>query len=406
MASFSYVAVDSKGKQVKGSIDADNQMKASDQLKRDGLTIIEIKEQGLMDKDINLGGLFKKKVSIRDLSLFCRQFVSLHRAGVTIIESMRMLTEQTENPTLREAMQEVSANVQKGETLANSMRAREDVFPPLLAHMVAAGEASGSLDIAFERMAVQFEQSAKINAMIKKAMVYPIMVLVVAVVVVIVMLTFVVPTFMEMFADMDIEMPKITLMVVAASEYMQKNWVVIVAIIIGIVVFISYFKKTPTGRGLIDKALMKMPLFGDLTVKSSSAKFARNLSTMLAAGIAMPEALQIVGDTMNNVYYEECMKNARNDVMQGVPVSTPLEKSGLFPPMVYHMVRIGEETGNTEDMLDTLAGYYEEEVEMATQSLMAALEPLIIIILAAVCGTIIGAVIAPMGAMYEGLDAL
>ncbi|MBQ8188811.1 MAG: type II secretion system F family protein [Lachnospiraceae bacterium] len=406
MASFSYVAVDSKGKQVKGSIDADNQMKASDQLKRDGLTIIEIKEQGLMDKDINLGGLFKKKVSIRDLSLFCRQFVSLHRAGVTIIESMRMLTEQTENPTLRGAMQEVSANVQKGETLANSMRAREDVFPPLLAHMVAAGEASGSLDIAFERMAVQFEQSAKINAMIKKAMVYPIMVLVVAVVVVIVMLTFVVPTFMEMFADMDIEMPKITLMVVAASEYMQKNWIIIVAIIIGIVVFISYFKKTPTGRGIIDKALMKMPLFGDLTVKSSSAKFARNLSTMLAAGIAMPEALQIVGDTMNNVYYEECMKNARNDVMQGVPVSTPLEKSGLFPPMVYHMVRIGEETGNTEDMLDTLAGYYEEEVEMATQSLMAALEPLIIIILAAVCGTIIGAVIAPMGAMYEGLDAL
>ena len=406
MASFSYVAVDSKGKQVKGSIDADNQMKASDQLKRDGFTIIEIKEQGLMDKDINLGGLFKKKVSIRDLSLFCRQFVSLHRAGVTIIESMRMLTEQTENPTLREAMQEVSANVQKGETLANSMRARGDVFPPLLAHMVAAGEASGSLDIAFERMAVQFEQSAKINAMIKKAMVYPIMVLVVAIVVVIVMLTFVVPTFMEMFADMDIEMPKITLMVVAASEYMQKNWIVIVLIIVAIAVFIAYFKKTPTGRGLIDKALMKMPLFGDLTVKSSSAKFARNLSTMLAAGIAMPEALQIVGDTMNNVYYEECMKNARNDVMQGVPVSTPLEKSGLFPPMVYHMVRIGEETGNTEDMLDTLAGYYEEEVEMATQSLMAALEPLIIIILAAVCGTIIGAVIAPMGAMYEGLDAL
>ncbi len=406
MASFSYVAVDSKGKQVKGSIDADNQMKASDQLKRDGFTIIEIKEQGLMDKDINLGGLFKKKVGIRDLSLFCRQFVSLHRAGVTIIESMRMLTEQTENPSLREALQEVSANVQKGETLANSMRAREDVFPPLLAHMVAAGEASGSLDIAFERMAVQFEQSAKINAMIKKAMVYPIMVLLVAIVVVIVMLTFVVPTFMEMFADMEIEMPKITLMVVAASEYMQKNWIVIVLIIVAIVLFIGYFRKTPTGRGLIDKALMKMPLFGDLTVKSSSAKFARNLSTMLAAGIAMPEALQIVGDTMNNVYYEECMRNARNDVMQGVPVSTPLEKSGLFPPMVYHMVRIGEETGNTEDMLDTLAGYYEEEVEMATQSLMAALEPMIIIVLAAVCGTIIGAVIAPMGAMYEGLDSL
>lgn len=406
MASFSYVAVDSKGKQVKGSVEADNQMKASDQLKRDGLTIIELKEQGALDKDINLGGLFKRKVKIRDLSLFCRQFVSLHRAGVTIIESMKMLTEQTENPTLKEAMQEVSTNVQKGETLANSMKARPDVFPGLLVHMVSAGEASGSLDVAFERMAVQFEKSAKINAMIKKAMVYPIMVLAVAVVVVIVMLTFVVPTFMEMFADMDIEMPKITLMVVAASEFMQKHWIIIVAIIIALVAFFKYFSKTATGKGLIHKALIKMPLFGDLTVKSSSAKFARNLSTMLAAGISMPDAVQIVGDTMNNVYYEECMQNARNDVMQGVPLSTPLERSGLFPPMVYHMTRIGEETGNTEEMLDTLANYYEEEVEMATQSLMAALEPLIIIVLAGVCGTIIGAVIAPMGAMYEGLDSL
>lgn len=406
MASFSYLAIDSKGKQVKSSIEADNQLKASEQLKRDGLTIIELKEQGVLDKDINLGGLIKKRVKIRDLSLFCRQFVSLHRAGVTIIESMRMLTEQTENPTLREALQEVSSNVQKGETLASSMRARDDVFPPLLAHMVAAGEASGSLDIAFERMAVQFEQSAKINAMIKKAMVYPIMVLVVAVVVVIVMLTFVVPTFMEMFADMEIDMPKITLMVVAASEFMQKNWYIVVAIIIAFVVFFRYFSKTPTGKGLIHKALIKLPLFGNLTIKSSSAKFARNLSTMLAAGISMPEAVQIVGDTMNNVYYEECMRNARNDVMQGVPLSTPLEKSGLFPPMVYHMVRIGEETGNTEDMLDTLANYYEEEVEMATQSLMSALEPLIIIVLAGVCGTIIGSVMAPMAAMYEGLDSL
>lgn len=406
MASFSYVAIDGKGKQVKNSIEADNQLKASEQLKRDGLTIIELKEQSMMNKDINLGSLLKKRVKIRDLSLFCRQFVSLHRAGVTIIDSMRMLTEQTENPTLREALQEVSSNVQKGETLANSMKARSDVFPPLLAHMVAAGEASGSLDIAFERMAVQFEQSAKINGMLKKAMVYPVMVLVVAVVVVIVMLTFVVPTFMEMFADMDVEMPKITLMVVAASEFMQSHWIVIVAVILGLVAFFRYFSRTATGKGIIHKALIKMPLFGDLTVKSSSAKFARNLSTMLAAGISMPDALQIVGDTMNNIYYEECMKNARNDVMQGVPLSTPLEKSGLFPPMVFHMTRIGEETGNTEEMLDTLADYYEEEVEMATQSLMAALEPLIIIILAGVCGTIIGAVIAPMGAMYQGLDNL
>lgn len=406
MASFAYVAIDSKGKQVKASIEADNQMKASDMLKKDGLTIVELKEQSMLNKEISVGSLFKKKVKVRDLSLFCRQFVSLHRAGVTIIESMRMLTEQTENPALREAMQEVSTNVQKGETLANSMRTRPDIFPNLLVHMVSAGEASGSLDIAFERMAVQFEKSDKINSMIKKAMVYPIMVLVVAVVVVIVMLTFVVPTFMSMFADMDIDMPKITLAVIAASDFMQKYWYIVVAIIIAFVVFFRWFKTTPTGEGLLNKAALKLPLFGDLTVKSSSAKFARNLSTMLAAGISMPDAVQIVADTMNNVFYRECMLNAKNDVMQGVPLSQPLEKSGLFPPMVYHMTRIGEETGNIEDMLDTMANYYEEEVETATQSLMAALEPVIIIILAGVCGVIIGSVMAPMAAMYEGLDSL
>lgn len=406
MASFAYVAVDARGKQVKASIEADNQMKASDMLKKDGLTIIELKEQSMLNKEISVGSLFKKKVKIRDLSLFCRQFVSLHRAGVTIIESMRMLTEQTENPALREALQEASTNVQKGETLANSMRARPDIFPNLLVHMVSAGEASGSLDIAFERMAVQFEKSDKINSMIKKAMVYPIMVLVVAVVVVIVMLTFVVPTFMSMFADMDIDMPKITLAVIAASEFMQQYWYIVVGVIVAFVFFFRWFKQTPTGEGLINKAAIKAPLFGDLTVKSSSAKFARNLSTMLAAGISMPDAVQIVADTMNNVFYRECMLNAKNDVMQGVPLSQPLEKSGLFPPMVYHMTRIGEETGNIEDMLDTMANYYEEEVEMATQSLMAALEPVIIIVLAGVCGVIIGSVMAPMAAMYEGLDSL
>lgn len=406
MASFAYVAVDARGKQVKASIEADNQMKASDMLKKDGLTIIELKEQSALNKEISVGSLFKKKVKVRDLSLFCRQFVSLHRAGVTIIESMRMLTEQTENPALREALQEASTNVQKGETLANSMRARPDIFPNLLVHMVSAGEASGSLDIAFERMAVQFEKSDKINSMIKKAMVYPIMVLVVAVVVVIVMLTFVVPTFMSMFADMDIDMPKITLAVIAASDFMQQYWYIVVGVIVAFVFFFRWFKQTPTGEGLINKAAIKAPLFGDLTVKSSSAKFARNLSTMLAAGISMPDAVQIVADTMNNVFYRECMLNAKNDVMQGVPLSQPLEKSGLFPPMVYHMTRIGEETGNIEDMLDTMANYYEEEVEMATQSLMAALEPVIIIILAGVCGVIIGSVMAPMAAMYEGLDSL
>lgn len=405
MATYSYIAVDKAGKQSKGSIEADSLEKARSLIKKDGLMPTELKEQGLMDKDINLS-FFKKKVSTRDLSIFSRQFVSMHRAGVTILESLRMLTEQTENESLREAVQEAYLGVQKGESLAKSMAKSPKVFPKLLIHMVTAGEASGSLDIAFERMSEQFEKSARLQALIKKAMIYPIVVAVVAVAVVIVMLTFVVPTFMGMFADMEIDMPGITLAVVAASEYMQKRWYVVVGIMIAVVAFIAWFKKQPAGEALISKAAIKLPLFGNITIKSSSAKLARTLSTMLAAGIPMPEAVEITAGTINNLFYKEALMNAKTDVMQGVPLSQPLERCGLFPPMVYHMTRIGEETGNVEEMLDKLADYYEEEVETATQSLMAALEPMLIILMAGVCGVIIGAVMAPMAAMYEGLDNL
>lgn len=407
MTSFKYIAVDNKtGKRVSGSIEADNPQRASEQLKKEGKMPIEIKEETIFDKDIDMSSLFHKKVAVRDMSIFCRQFVSMHRAGVTILETMRMLTEQTENPTLKSGLQECYLGVQKGDSLASSMAKRGDVFPKLLIHMVQAGEASGSLDIAFERMAIQFEKSAKLQGLIKKAMIYPIMVMFVAVAVVIVMLTFVVPTFMTMFDDMEIDMPKITLAVVAASDFMKARWYIVLLVAVALFFFCRWFFKTETGETLIAKAAIKIPLFADLTIKQNAAKFARNLSTMLAAGISMPEAVEIVAETMNNKFYIMTMRDAKSDVMQGIPLSQPLEKSGLFPPMVYHMVRIGEETGNIESMLDTLADYYEEEVEVATQSLMAALEPLMIIVLAGICGVIIGAVMAPMAAMYEGLDKL
>ena len=407
MATFKYTAVDGKtGKNVSGTIEADDLQKASNALKNEGKTPIEVKEAGVLDKEVDLGSIFKKKVPVRDMSLFCRQFVSMHRAGVTILESLRMLTEQTENATLKSGLEDCYLGVQKGESLAGSMAQRPEVFPKLLIRMVQAGEASGSLDVAFERMAVQFEKSARIQGLVKKAMVYPIMVMIVAVAVVIVMLTKIVPTFMDMFADMEIDMPKLTMAVVAASDFLKARWYVVLAVVIVLVIAFKYFSKTATGEMLLAKAAIKVPLIADLTTKQSAAKFARNLSTMLAAGISMPEAVEIVAETMSNKFYEITMHDARTDVMQGVPLSQPLEKSGLFPPMVYHMVRIGEETGNIEAMLDTLAEYYEEEVETATAALMAALEPLMIIVLAAICGVIIGAVMAPMAAMYTGLDNL
>ncbi len=406
MAAYKYTAFDKSGKTITGTIEADNEQRAAEQLKKEGKMPTEIKEQGVLDKDINMADLFHKKVPVRDMSIFCRQFVSMHRAGVTILETMRMLTEQTENETLKSGLQDVYLGVQKGESLAASMSQRPEVFPKLLIHMVTAGEASGSLDIAFERMAIQFEKSAKIQGLIKKTMVYPIMVLVVAVVVVIVMLTYIVPTFMNMFADMEIEMPGITLAVVAASDWLVANWPIALIIVVVAAFAIRWFVRTETGEIMVAKIAIKVPLFADLTVKQNAAKFARNLSTMLAAGISMPDAVEIVSETMSNRYFTTAMKDARNDVMQGIPLSQPIEKCGLFPPMVHHMTRIGEETGNIETMLDTLADYYEEEVEVATESLMAALEPLMIIGLAGICMVIIGAVMAPMASMYTGLDNL
>lgn len=405
MASFQYVAVNKAGKNVKGVVEADNQAKAQAMVKAEGLVPVEVKAQGLLDKDIELGFL-KEKVKVRDLSLFCRQFVSMHRAGVTILEALRLLMEQTENKTLREAAQETYLGVQKGETLASSMKKRPDVFPELLIHMVTAGEASGSLDIAFERMAVQFEKSAKIQGLVKKAMVYPIVVAVMAVVIVIVMLTFIVPNFIAMFADMEIQMPAITLAVMAMSKFMQKFWYLVIAFIIAVVIGINYAKTTPTGIRFFDKIALKMPLFGKLTTKTNSSKFARNLSTMIAAGISMPDAVDITAQTMSNIYFKEAMIAAKSEVMQGIPLSQPLEKCGLFPPMVYHMTRIGEETGNIEEMLDKMADYYDEEVEVATQQLMAALEPMLIIVMAGVCGGIIASVMAPMVTMYDAMDSL
>ena len=405
METFSYKAVDASGKDVKGAIEAESKDEAARKIKEQGFTPISIGKQGALDKDVNLSFFGPRKIPARDMSVFCRQFASILKAGVSVINALEMLGEQTENKRLKEAIERTQSSVEKGENLSDSMRENEE-FPSILVDMIKAGEASGSLENSLTRMAVQFEKSAKIQGLIKKTMIYPIMVLVVAVVVVIVMLTFVVPTFMSMFADMDIDMPKITLAVVAASEFMQARWYIVVAVIIALVIFIRWFKRTETGETLFAKAAIKIPMLADLTVKQNAAKFARNLSTMLAAGISMPDAVEIVAETMGNKFYTMAMRDARADVIQGVPLSQPIEKSGLFPPMVYHMVRIGEETGNIENMLDTLADYYEEEVEVATQSLMAALEPLMIIMLAGVCGVIIGAVMAPMAAMYSGLDNL
>ncbi len=404
MASYGYEAIDKVGRATKGSIEADTIEIARAMIKAKDLVIIDIKEQSLLTKDvnINIGGYPKA----RDLSVFCSQFVSMLRAGVAIIEALKLLEEQTECVKLKEATKKVRNDVETGETLADSIAKHPKVFPELMVNLVRSGEASGSLDTALSRMGLQFEKTARTKALIKKAMIYPIMVGIVAVALIVIMLVVVIPKYEVMFKDLGTDLPGITVAMVNASNFLTTYWFIVVPAIIGIVILIRIWSKTDSGKHVLHKFTLKFPISKKLVTKKSSALMARTLSTLLGAGVPLLEATEIVSTTMENVYFKEALEMAHEEVMIGQPLSIPLEDAGIFPPMVYHMVRIGEESGNVEEMLDKLAEYYEEEVEMEVQSMMAALEPIIIIVLAGIVGTLVAACFAPMLKMYSALDGL
>ncbi len=404
MASWGYVAVDKSGKEIKGSREADSKEQAVRELKGQGLIVLEVTQKNVFTRDIAFD--FGGRPTPRDLAVFCRQFASITRAGVTMIHTLNMLTEQTENARMRKAVQAVRADVEKGESFSDSLARHPKVFPELLVQMVRAGEASGSLEAAMERMAVQFERSAKTQALIKKAMIYPVMVALVAVAVIIAMLAFVIPRYMDMFEELNAELPGITLLVVNMSKFITGGWYIIVPVIVVAAVCLKAWARTGRGRHVTGRIALKIPAVKNLSVKSASSQMARTLGTLLTAGVSLVEAVDIVADTMGNIWFKEALKETKEQIMMGVPMSQPLQECGLFPPMVYHMVRVGEESGSTEEMLYKLADYYEEEVEIAVQSLMAALEPIIIIVLAGIVGFLIGAVMAPMVNMYEALDNL
>ena len=404
MAAYGYEALNSAGKEIKGSVEADNIEAARQVLKKQGIQVISIKPQSALTKDINIkvGGYPKP----RDMSVFCRQFVSMTKAGVTISEALKMLTEQTENDRLREAAEGVRVSVEKGETLASSLAMYPKIFPSLMVHMVEAGEASGSLDVALERMATQFEKSAKTSAMVKKAMIYPVAVCIVALAVVVVMLVVVIPNYATMFESLGTDLPALTKAVQAASNFIITKWFILVPAIIAIVVLIKMFAETDTGIHFFDKLKLSIPAYKNLEVKTASAQMARTLSTLMAAGVPLVDAVEIVSNVMPNVYFKEALQDCKNEIIIGQPLSKPLEQCGLFPPMVYHMTHIGEETGATEEMLAKQADYYEEEVEAAVASFMAAMEPVIIIVLAAIVLVLVGACLMPMMTMYETLNAM
>ena len=403
MPGYFYIVADKAGKEKRGKMEANNRDAAKELLKKDGYVILSLEEQS---QQFDMNFTFGRKLKPRDLSVFCRQFVSILEAGVAMKEALAMLEEQTENKTLKKSIAEVLTNIEKGNSLADAMRGESHVFPPMLINMVEAGESSGNLEMAFSRMAEQFEKEAKLKATVRKATVYPIVLIFACIGVIGVMLLYVIPIFIDMFKEIDMEMPAFTMFVMGLSEWAGTHVYIIVGAAVAIFAAYQAYYRTEGGRKNIDKIKMKMPLFGQLVVKSNCSRFARTASTLLAAGVPRIDCLDIVSRSVNNIHYSMAIQNAREEVMKGIPLSEPLRDAGIFPPMVYHMTGIGEETGNIVQMLNKLADYYDEEVEITTQTILAAMEPLIIVFMAVVVGSLVIASILPIAAMYEGLDNL
>ncbi len=400
MAVFNYKVVDRNGKNKKGTIEAPNRDGAEKKLKADGYAIMSLTEQNSPFS----GGLIKKKVKSKDLAVFCKQFSAVIRAGVTIISALELMGDQIENKTLQRAVMDAKTYVEKGGTLADALRVNSEVFPPIMINMVAAGELSGNLEICLDRLTEHFEKDNALSAKIKGAMTYPIVVFIVMIIVVIVVMVMVIPNFSSMFAEMGTQLPLATRIMVAASNFIIHKWWLLIIIVAAIVVGCKAFKRSSVGEQLFANMAIKMPIFGNLTIKSACSRFARTMSTLMASGISMIDAVEQVAKMMDNKIIRDGLLDAKTQVAKGIPLSKPLKDMEMLPPMLSAMTKIGEETGDIEEMLSKVADYYDEEVEEATNKLTAAMEPLIMVVLACIVGMIVAAVYGPIMSMYSALD--
>lgn len=401
MASYKYEIIGPDGKAKSGTIEAASMEVATAELKAGGGVVVSITRANAFNKDLEIH--IGKAVSVRELSVFCRQFESVLNAGVTVIEALNMLAEQTENKQFRAALEDVRDSVQKGETLSHAMGQHPKIFPDLMVRMIEAGETSGGLDKAFNRVGSQFEKEAHLKGLIIKSAIYPIILVVVIIVIVAIMMIKIVPTFTESFDEVGGQLPGITRAVMGVSDFFVHSWYFMVLGVAAFVVFIKALQKTENGALFLGRLGLHLPLVGQLNIKTASARMTRTLSTLMGSGIQLVDALHLVTDMMSNEIVKRVLRKAEEEVTHGIPLSKPLADSEVFPPMVYHMIEIGEETGNMEDMLDKIAEYYDEEVEMATQTLLAAMEPMIIIIMALVVVPIVLAIMMPMYSLYDSI---
>lgn len=402
MPGFNYTAINRNGKRVRSSLDASSIETAKSSLRGAGYTILDIKEQTTLNRDIEIPFLGKPKA--KDMAVFCRQFVSILRAGVSVASVLSMLGQQTSNKKLRAAIREMQADVEKGESLATSMRRHPKIFPAILVNMVAAGESSGNLEESFRQMELYFERSKRTKSKVTSAMIYPCVLIVVMIVVLIVMMTKIIPNFLKTFEDMDAELPKITLGVMAVCEWFKSWWWVPLLVLAALIVGGVLFHRTNKGKHFFGWLARKTPVVGNLTVKTACATFCRTMEVLIGSGLTLTDSMDLAASNMGNIYYLEAIRDARALVAEGTPLRESLVRTGIFPPMVSNLVGVGEETGDLQSMMGKVADYYDEEVDEATKKLLNLMEPAIIIVMAVFVVIIVLAIYLPMINMTKAFD--
>jgi type IV pilus assembly protein PilC len=402
MPTFAYKAREANGNVKEGTLDAGKESEAVSKLKQQRLTVIEIKESGG-------GGLIEKimgkpPVTPKDLVLFSRQLSTLVSAGVPIVQSLGILEDQQENPTFKEVLTGVRTDIEAGLSISDALKKHPEAFPDIYTAMIRAGELGGILDTILERLSGFLEAAEALRAKVKSAMMYPGIVLTICGLVTIFLLTFVIPTFKNIFESFGKELPMPTQILINISDFLRSKWYMIPTIPAGAYYGFKKFYSTPNGRKWVDGKVLDAPIFGILLKKVAVAKFTRTLGTLIKSGVPIMQALETVGATAGNVVIEEAVVGARESIREGGRLADPLRKSGLFPAMVVQMIGVGEETGALDQMLAKIADFYDQEVDTAVKGLTSMIEPIVIVVMGVVIGTIVIAMFMPMfemGSMVE-----
>ncbi|HAT4272794.1 type II secretion system F family protein [Clostridium perfringens] len=401
MAIFKYKAINSEGQRIEGSQSADSESQIREMLLSNQYYPLSIEKENSNSKK---SFSFNSKVKLKDIAVFCRQFYVMLDSGLSIGKALNILIEQCEKPKLREALIGVNGELKRGETLASSMRKRKDVFPNLLTSMIDAGERSGNLDIILKRMAEYYEKETKIRGKIKSAMIYPIVLGVVAIIAITFILTFVMPTFVQMFEENNVDLPMSTKMVLETSKVLGKYGIIIFLILVTAIILLGKYLKSEEGQYKLSSINLKIPVIKKLTQKIIVSRFTRTMGIVSSSGMSLVTSIEIVASVVGNKIAEKELLKVKEKVLKGEGLGDSIMNIKIFPPMLASMVKIGEEAGSLDSILDKTADFYDDELEREIKTATALIEPSMIVLMGIIIGFLLISILTPMFKMYNSIS--